>query len=171
MLAVFADTHGTENPGLAGRAADALTDAKRVLHAGDFTTMAVYNAFERRAAELTAVHGNSDAAPLRNRLPAIQTIEWDGWVLLLVHGHEHTATSLPLLAREREADLVVTGHTHRPAIERFGDLPIVNPGSHADPRAGPPTHAELRREKGDVLIELRERAGSVFERRRVSMGG
>lgn len=168
MLAVFADTHGTEDSRLAGRAADVIVDAERVLHAGDFTTPAVYDAFDRRAREFDAVHGNSDEDALRERLPAVRTIEWDEWRLLLVHGHEHTATSLPLLARERGADLVVTGHTHRPAIERLGGLPVVNPGSHADPRAGPPTHAELRTENGALLVEIRDRTGDVIERKRVS---
>lgn len=167
MLTVFADTHGTANPRLAGRAGDVIADANRVLHAGDFTTIAVYDAFEDRARGFVAVHGNSDESTLRERLPAVRTIEWKGWHLLLVHGHEHTATSLPLLARERDADLVVTGHTHRPAIERLGDLPVVNPGSHADPRVGPPTHAELRTENGALLVEIRDRAGDVIERERV----
>lgn len=167
MLAVFADTHGTADPQLAGRAADALSGAAVVLHAGDFTTGAVYEGFERRARELTAVHGNSDPAPLRDRLPAVDTVAWQGRSVLVVHGHEHTPTSLSLLARDREADLVVTGHTHRPAIERLGDLPVVNPGSHADPRSGPPTHAELRTENGGLVVEIRERAGEVLERTRL----
>jgi len=168
MIAVFADTHGTDDLQLAGRAADALADAEKVLHAGDFTTAAVYEAFEARTSELIAVHGNSDTPPLQNQLPAIRTIEWNGRQLLLAHGHEHTPTSLPLLARERDADLVITGHTHRPAIERLGDLPVLNPGSHADPRRGAPSYAELRQETGDVVIELRKPTGKIIERRRVA---
>ncbi|CCQ33949.1 phosphodiesterase family protein [Halorhabdus tiamatea SARL4B] len=168
MLAVVADTHGTEDARLASRVADVIADAEKVLHTGDFTTAAVYDAFDRRARELIAVHGNSDEDALRERLPAVRTIEWEGWSLLLVHGHEHTATSLPLLARERGADLVIAGHTHRPAIERLGGLRVVNPGSHADPRAGPPSHAELRTENGVLRVEIRDRAGDVIERERVS---
>ncbi|WEL18632.1 ICC-like phosphoesterase [Halorhabdus sp. SVX81] len=168
MLAVFADTHGTDEPRLAGRTADALTSADQVLHAGDFTTRAVYEAFERRANQLAAVHGNSDTTAVQKQLPAVRTLEWNDWRVLLVHGHEHTPTSLPLLARERDADLVVIGHTHRPAIERLGDLPVLNPGSHADPRAGPPTHAEVHPANGAILIELRERDGTVIDRVRVA---
>ena len=168
VIVAVADTHGTAAPRLAGRAADALAEAALTLHAGDFTTPAVYDAFDRRTREFVAVYGNSDEPTLRERLRAVETITWAGWTLLVVHGHEHTATSLPLLARERDADLVVTGHTHRPAIERLGGLPVVNPGSHADPRAGPPTHAELRTDNGALLVEIRDRTGDVIERERVS---
>ncbi|WP_135665279.1 metallophosphoesterase [Halorhabdus rudnickae] len=171
MLAVLADTHGTGTLRLTDRARTALEAAQRVVHAGDFTTPAVYEAFEERAKELIAVHGNSDTAELRERLPAVRTVNWDSWKLLVVHGHEHDRTSLPLLAREREADLAIVGHTHRPGIERVGDLPVVNPGSHADPRGGPPTHAELRPKGGTLTVELRTGEGQTVDREQVLGGG
>lgn len=168
VLAVFADTHGTADPRLAGRASDALADADAVVHAGDFTTEAVYAAFDRHTPALTAVHGNSDEPSLQNRLPAVDTLEWQGYRLVVVHGHDHSPTALSLLARERAADLVVLGHMHRPAVERLGDCPVVNPGSHADPRVGPPSHAELRAGEGEVRIEIRDRSGDVLEAGRIS---
>ena len=171
MLAVFADTHGTETPRLSEREAQAIRDAAVVVHAGDFTTPAVYDAFETRAPDLIAVHGNSDRGSLCDRLPTVATVEWAGWTLVVVHGHEHDRTSLPLLARERAADLAVVGHTHRPGIERMGDLPVVNPGSHADPRGGPPTHATVRAEDGALVIELRTGEGEPLARERFAGAG
>lgn len=167
MLTALGDTHGTGNLRLTDRAGTVLEEAELVVHVGDFTTPAIYDAFEERAKELIAVHGNSDTAELRGRLPTIRTVDWEDWRLLVVHGHEHDRTSLPLLARERGADLAIVGHTHRPGIERFGDLPVVNPGSHADPRAGPPTHAELRPGRGMLTVELRTGEGETVDRKRI----
>ena len=49
-----------------------------------------------------------------------------------------------MLARQEDADLVCVGHSHRPGYRLAGDVPVLNPGSHADPRRFRPAHAELR---------------------------
>ncbi|WP_181687380.1 metallophosphoesterase [Halorhabdus salina] len=170
MIAVFADTHGTDSPRLSERGERALRNAEQVVHAGDFTTAEVYDAFEKRAAELTAVHGNSDAPALRDGLPTVTTFDWAGWTLLVTHGHEHNSTTLPLLARERGADLAIVGHTHRPGIEELGDLSVVNPGSHADPRGGPRTYARLQAKDGAIVIDIRNVEGESVYRRHVAVG-
>ena len=170
MLAVFADTHETARPRLSGRPESALADADLVVHAGDFTTPTVYSAFDQRATDLVAVRGNSDVAELQERLPNVETVEWQGLTIVVTHGHEHDRTSLPLLARERRADLAIVGHTHRPAIERIGDLPVVNPGSHADPRGGPPTHVEGRADGTGVRIEVRTGRGEAVDSVRLQGG-
>jgi len=167
VLLVLADTHATEAPALTDHVERRLVDADLAVHAGDFTTPAVYDAFDERATELVAVHGNSDMAEVRERLPAVRTLDWQGWTIVVIHGHEHDRTSLPLLARERGADLAIVGHTHRSGIERLGDLTVVNPRSHADPRGGPPTHAELRSEGGALTIELRGGDARTVSRERV----
>ncbi len=166
MLAFLADTHGTANPGLRGRTAEAVADASLVCHAGDFTTPAVYEAIDHAAgdgeAPIAAVQGNSDAAALRERLPRVRTVDALERRFLLVHGHEHDRTSLPLLARQEGADCVVVGHTHRPGIEDLGEVTVVNPGSHADPRGGPATHAEGRRVSGGVAVAVVTASGEQW---------
>ncbi|MEF8855624.1 MAG: YfcE family phosphodiesterase, partial [Haloarculaceae archaeon] len=141
MLAVIADTHGTDDPRLAGRAAEAVEAAEAVLHAGDFTTQAVYDAFELAAepGSLHAVAGNRDDPALRQQLPATATVEALDRRFVLAHGHEHDRTALSLLARQEEADCVIVGHSHRYGIADLGEVTLVNPGSHADPRGGPAT--------------------------------
>jgi putative phosphoesterase len=103
---------------------------------------------------LHAVHGNSDAVALRERLPAVGTFEALGRRFVFVHGHEHERTSLSLLARQENADCVVVGHTHRPGIETLGDVILLNPGSHADPRGGLATHAEVGRTSAGVTATI-----------------
>lgn len=144
MLVALADTHADGPPPLTAHLRGVVRGADRLLHAGDFTAPETVDAFADLADGLAAVHGNSDDPAVRERLPAVRTVEALGLRVLLVHGHDHDRTSLPLLARQEGADLAVVGHTHAPVIETLGALPVVNPGSHAAPRGGTPAYARLR---------------------------
>jgi len=162
MLAIVADTHGTTDHRLEGRTLEAVRCADLVIHAGDFTTETVYDAFEREASSLVAVAGNNDDAPLQHRLPAETTVEWADRRFLVVHGHEHTETSLSLIARQENADVVVVGHSHRPALSELSGRLLVNPGSHADPRRYRPGHVEADATGGELQVVLRNPDGDVL---------
>lgn len=144
-LAVVSDTHGRDGHRLEGRTLGAVREAELVCHAGDFVTGAVLDAFEAEveAGRFVGVTGNNDDATVRERLPDRRVVDHRGVRLAIVHGHEHTDAALSLLARETGADLLVVGHSHRPGVDRTGDVPVLNPGSHADPRWYRPAHAEL----------------------------
>ncbi|WP_254279546.1 metallophosphoesterase [Haloarcula marina] len=167
MLTVISDTHGTDDHRLEGHTLDAVRDADHVVHAGDFTTETVLDAVAAEATELTAVYGNNDPPALRERLTDAATLTYDGVRLLVVHGHEHTATALGLLARQEGADVVVVGHSHRPEITDLDGRPLVNPGSYADPRRYRPAHAELTVEGPNLRVRLRSPAGETFEERTI----
>lgn len=142
MLVALADTHSRDDARLEGRTAAAVDDAELVVHAGDFTTEAVLADLESRC-DLRGVQGNNDDPAVREALPAERTVEWRDLRIAVVHGHEHSETGLSLLARQRSADLLVHGHSHEPAFVDAA-VPLLNPGSHADPRWHRPAHAELR---------------------------
>lgn len=143
MIAVLADTHRETGHGLAGQAATAATTADRVIHAGDFTTVPVLEAFQDATAALVAVHGNRDDPEVCDRVPATRTLEVGDTTVAVTHRSSSGDAGLAYLARERGADLVVAGHTHRPRVSHVGGVTVLNPGSHTTPRGGPPTHAEL----------------------------
>ena len=143
MITVVSDTHGTDGHRLHGRTLDAVRDADVVVHAGDFTTAAVLDAFERESERLVGVVGNRDDAGVRARLGDTAIVDADGMRLVVAHGHEHGKTDLSLLARQERADLIVVGHSHRPGVERLRSATLLNPGSHADPRRYTAAHAEL----------------------------
>ncbi|MEF8856524.1 MAG: metallophosphoesterase [Haloplanus sp.] len=144
MLVVCSDTHGTDDACLTGRTREAVAAADRVVHAGDFTTAAVLDAFRDRAAHLVAVHGNADTAAVQERLPPAATTTYAGVTIAVTHTERGGATALSLFGRQRGADLVVSGHTHRPTVETPEAGPtLLNPGSHADPRGHRAAHAEL----------------------------
>lgn len=143
MITVVSDTHGRDGHRLAGRTLDAVRSAALVCHAGDFLTAAVLDAFEAEATRFAGVTGNNDAPDVRERLPSRRTVEFEGVRIAMAHGHEHTDTGLAMYGRQENADLVVVGHSHRPSFRYVGDVPVLNPGSHASPRRYEAAHAEL----------------------------
>jgi putative phosphoesterase len=161
MIAVVSDTHGTTDHRLEGRTLDAVREAELVIHAGDFTTEAVYDAFETEAAELVAVAGNNDGPAVVDSLPAVATVEWAGARFVVVHGHEHTETALTMLARQEDADVVVVGHSHRPELSELSGPLLVNPGSHADPRRYRPGHVEVETTADGLAVRSCQPEGDV----------
>jgi predicted phosphodiesterase len=59
---------------------------------------------------------------------------------------------------------MIYGHSHNPTVELDGEIPLLNPGSHAQPRGHRKAHAEL--EAGDEGLDGRlvTPDGEVFER-------
>lgn len=143
MLVVVADTHGTDGHRLTGRTLEAVERADAVVHAGDFYTESVLDAFESVASRLYGVTGNNDDAAVRDRLPESRVVSYGGVTFAVRHRSRSGRTGLALFGRERDADAVVFGHSHRPTLETTDDLVFCNPGSHAQPRGNRQAHAEI----------------------------
>jgi hypothetical protein len=114
---------------------------------------------------IEGVSGNNDTPVVCDRVSTDRIVEWEGLRIAVVHGHEHTDTALSMFARQSNADLVIVGHSHAPEF-RPGIVPVLNPGSHADPRWNRPAYAELEwdDEEGVAHGRLVEPSGTVFER-------
>jgi len=167
MITVLSDTHSRSGHELTGRAAEAVAAADLVVHAGDFLNEAALDAFEAASDRLYGVYGNNATPGVRDRLPAERTFEAEGVRFVVTHGDDRGATGLSLLGRQQAADVVVFGHSHRHAVSDAGEALLLNPGSHARPRGGLPTHAELRPAEGGLDGEIRHRDGSVVKEFRV----
>ncbi|WP_458208395.1 metallophosphoesterase [Haladaptatus sp. NG-SE-30] len=149
MITIVSDTHSTTGHELSGRTRDAVRDADLVVHAGDFTTADALDAFESVSNRLVAVHGNNATPAVYERLPATRTFEENGVRFALTHRRDGGSTGLELFGRERDADVVVFGHSHRHLARHAGAVLLLNPGSYARPRGNRPTHIELEpTEKG-----------------------
>lgn len=123
VLGVISDTHGLLRPS----AVEALAGCDRIIHAGDVGDFAVIDGL-RRIAPVTAVRGNVDRA-LVPALPATAKLGVERRRFLVIHDLK----DLDVDPREAGFDVVISGHSHRPAIQRRGGLLFVNPGS-AGPR-------------------------------------
>jgi putative phosphoesterase len=119
LVGLISDTHGYVD----ARVPDVFEGVEAVLHAGDVGSSTVLERL-RRLAPVSAVRGNVDSRRDTASLPAHLDLSLEGCRIHLVHRLED--------ARPRpDTDVVVFGHTHRPAIERRDRVLYVNPGTAA----------------------------------------
>jgi putative phosphoesterase len=123
-IGLISDTHGLVRP----QALAALAGCTRILHAGDIGDPAVLDTLSA-IAPVTAVRGNNDTGQWAAQFPATARVTSGGTRILVLHD----IAELGMDPAKAGIHVVVTGHSHKPAIvERDGVL-YVNPGS-AGPR-------------------------------------
>jgi putative phosphoesterase len=122
-VGVISDTHGLMRP----EALKALRGCDQILHAGDIGSRTVLEALEA-IAPVTAIRGNNDTDAWAKGIP--ETIE-----LRIERTSIHMLHSVKDLDAEAAtgANVIVSGHSHRPVIERRDGVLYLNPGS-AGPR-------------------------------------
>lgn len=137
-VGLISDTHGL----LREPVLDWLRGSDLILHAGDICDASVLQALAR-IAPVTAVRGNNDGGEWAGRLCETELLTIEGVPVFMVHDLSHLSRH----ARARAARVVVSGHSHKPAIEEREGVLFVNPGS-----AGP-RRFKLPIAAGELLIE------------------
>jgi hypothetical protein len=123
-IGLISDTHGLLRP----EALRMLRDCDHILHSGDIGTADVIQALEMMA-PVTAVRGNNDKGAWAARLPETEMLKLGETYIYLLHDVNELDLD-PVAAGVR---VVVSGHSHRPAIHARDAVLYVNPGS-AGPR-------------------------------------
>ena len=127
-ILVLSDSHGAIAP--MERAVE-LTEPDLILHLGDCWRDAERLRDRFPDIPLEQVPGNCDF--LRPIEPAERLLEIRGKRILLCHGHTYGVKQSLLTAgyaaEERQLDLFLFGHTHRPLVDRRGRTLFLNPGS------------------------------------------
>ncbi len=121
-IGLISDTHGLLRP----EALAALAGSERIIHAGDIGDAAILDRLAA-IAPVTAVRGNNDVGPWARKLPATDSLRIGRHTILVIHDLAE------LRGAAVRADVVVAGHSHRPASELREGVLYVNPGS-AGPR-------------------------------------
>jgi hypothetical protein len=127
-ILVLSDSHGAvENM---ARCVD-LVEPDHILHLGDCLRDA--EALHRRYPNipLDAVAGNCDWAL---DAPTERLLELAGHRILMMHGHthgdvKHSDMASRYAAAEAGAEVLLYGHTHRPLVDKAGELWVMNPGT------------------------------------------
>lgn len=145
-IGLIADTHGLLRP----EALAALRGCTQIIHAGDVGKPAVLDAL-RAVAPLAAIRGNVDHGDWALALPERLDLRIAGLAIHVLH-------DLKQLDRDPVAagiDVVITGHSHQPKVERRDGVLYVNPGS-AGPRrfSLPISLAVLELDGGQAQVEL-----------------
>jgi putative phosphoesterase len=117
----------------------AIEAADVVVHAGDWTDVALLDLFEKRSRRLVAVYGNNDHGELRERLPEVARAEIEGLRIAVVHETgDKKRREERCAARFPDSDLLVFGHSHIPwDTTAPTGLRLLNPGSPTDRRRQP----------------------------------
>lgn len=124
-VGLISDTHGLLRP----QALEALRGSRYIVHAGDIGAPGILEALGR-IAPVTAVRGNNDTGAWARRIPDTALLEAGGVRIFVLHDLKALAAEA---AQGGDYDVVVAGHSHRPAQQRRGGVLYVNPGS-AGPR-------------------------------------
>jgi len=127
LLAVVSDTHGLLRPELL-RELRARGPFDRILHAGDVGNPKILDAL-RTLAPFTAIRGNVDREGPCAQLPATEALDFDGCVIYMLH----SLGELDLNPHAAHIAVVISGHSHQPAITHRDGVLYLNPGS-AGPR-------------------------------------
>ena len=148
-IGVISDTHGL----LRAEAVAALAGSDHILHAGDVGDAAILDELGK-IAPVTAIRGNIDGTGPCAQLPATEMVELGGVSFYLLHD----VKTLDLDPTAAGIKVVVSGHSHKPSIERRKGVLYLNPGS-AGPRrfSVPVTVAIVTLEDGQIdtrIVEL-----------------
>ena len=147
-LGIISDTHGLLRP----EALAFLRDCERIVHGGDIGNAGVLDRLAS-IAPVTAVRGNNDKGIWADALPETELLEFNGTNIYVIHD----LAQLDIDPSAAGVRVVVSGHSHKPMIERRDEVVYVNPGS-AGPRRFrlPVAVAELMIIGGEVSARIVE---------------
>ncbi len=134
-----------------------------VLHAGDYVSPFVTKPFGKLKAKLIGVFGNNEAEKelIKNRFEEIGAeirgkladLTVENRRIAIYHGENNLL--LDIIIRSKLFDVVVTGHTHWPKIEKIDGVLVVNPGEACGWLTGKKTIALIDLNKLEAeIIEL-----------------
>ena len=156
LIGLISDTHIPDRARiLPQNVIEAFSNVELILHAGDLTSPGVLEELEE-IAPVMAVQGNMDRANGIN-LPKAKVVEVEGLKIGVIHGEVYPradSDQLIYLAKELDADILVSGHSHQPKIEKKDGVLLLNPGSPIVPRLADRTVMLLEINNREVDVEI-----------------
>lgn len=156
LIGLISDTHIPDRmKELPEKVFEAFKDVEMILHGGDVTSQEVIEKLEE-IAPVTAIQGNTDRIVGLN-LPKTAVVEAEELKIGVVHGEVYPRADtqqLHYLAKQLDVDILVSGHSHQPKVEKVEDVLLINPGSPTVPRLADRTVMILEINKKEVDVEL-----------------
>jgi putative phosphoesterase len=122
-IGIISDTHSLLRP----EAERCLTGVDHIVHAGDIGRPEIVDALSQ-IAPVTAIRGNVDTGEWAGRFADTEYVRLADRSIYILHDLKtlHIDTGAAI-------DVIVSGHSHRPKIQRIDGILYINPGS-AGPR-------------------------------------
>ena len=156
LIGLISDTHIPDRARqIPEKVLESFENVDLIIHAGDLTTRAVIDELEK-IAPVVAIQGNMDRVAGLD-LPKAQVIEAEGMKIGVAHGEVYPRADTQQLlyfAKELNANILVTGHSHQPKIEQVEDVLLLNPGSPIVPRLADRTVMLLEINNKNVDVEI-----------------
>ena len=147
LIGVISDTHGLLRP----EVLEVFRGVNLILHAGDVGSPDVLERL-RSIAPVVAVRGNNDEGVWARRIPEHEVVRVGRVSIYMLH--DVKTLDLPTLLKFQ---VVISGHSHRPSIERRDQVFFLNPGSAGPRRFKLPISLATLSVKGStVSAELHE---------------
>jgi hypothetical protein len=137
-IGLISDTHGLLRP----EARAFLEGSDHIVHGGDIGNEAILTELAALA-PLTVVRGNNDREAWASSIAETEFIKLAGLFLYAIHD----IAGLDIDPDAAGVRIVVSGHSHKPAVEERGGVIYVNPGSAGPRRFSLPISA------GEVMID------------------
>ena len=147
-IGVISDTHGLVRP----EVHKVFRHVDLILHAGDIGSPDVLKELQS-IAPVTAVRGNNDTGGWARSIPEREELRILASRIYMIHDVKELASSADVAS----FDVVISGHSHRPSMERRDGILFLNPGS-AGPRrfSLPVTVAKLVVRGANIHAEIVE---------------
>ena len=156
LIGLISDTHIPDRARvIPTNVCEAFSNVDLILHAGDLTSLSVIEELEK-IAPVMAIQGNMDRANGID-LPKARVVEAEGLKIGIIHGEVYPrgdSQQLAYLAQELGADILVSGHSHQPKIEKKDGVLLINPGSPIVPRLADRTVMILEVNNKEVDVEI-----------------
>lgn len=131
-ILIVSDSHGMDNN--LKYVINKVRPIDMLIHLGDFSGNYDYIA-QLPESPIEAVCGNND---FFCDVEDEKLIYIAGYKVFMSHGHRygvsHNLDRVKSIGMQYNADIIMFGHTHKPLIDKTGDIWIINPGSISLPR-------------------------------------
>ena len=157
-IGVISDTHvPTRAETLPEKIENEFRNVDLILHAGDLVNLETLEKLKKIAPTI-AVEGNMDFSEVKENLPEAIELQIFNFKIAILHSPIPSWTishfnwlqqiAVKKLAKERDFDILIFGHTHRPLLKKLNvngkKFLLLNPGSPTDPFFISPSVAILK---------------------------
>lgn len=122
-IGAISDTHGLLRP----EVLKLFKSVDLILHAGDIGDPQILEQLKALAPTIV-VRGNNDKGEWATRIPESRKVDVGAISIFMIHDVKEISVS-----NLTGVDIILSGHSHKPSIERRGGILYLNPGS-AGPR-------------------------------------